>query len=663
MRYSWKQNHSCRAPSNHVCFDTETVPVPSSSAPGITTNLLMCWTACSWRYEKGIVTREQSAEGTLAHTFWDWLYDLMSMRGPWHVWSHNAGFDLIAMGLPRELEEGRLLLAHPWVMVRKERNGQRVEEPLTGRLVTDDPPTIIDCWRPNGQKVTLVDSCNWVMESLESIGKDLDLPKLLTPSEIADVEDWFTYCRRDCDILAKLVQGIVSFVLDNDLGNLKLTAASQAVNWWRHKGNPELVCKDDDQERKKQEREGYYGGTREVYFCGTVVSPSIAGVERLAGAPVGMPVLSTGPVYLLDVSSAYPVTMRDNLFPLSHVRSLANPAPAVLLDALSALGGIASVRIHDEHNAWPVRCPDATVWKQGYVETTLVGPELLRALRSGVVASVRWAHLYSLGRPFTGWVEAALSLRRMCDERGQHLWARLCKLLANSLHGRMAMRGHKWETIPGRVAADEWGTFHGYDHELKRTLTMRSICHTTQRLMPEYEPLDASPIIAAYCTAYVREQMRQYREIAGPRNVFYTYIDSIHASREGYQRLHDAGCISHQMPGYLKLEKTANVVTYYAVNYYTWDGDRKIPGVAKNAHEDPKGLWRQENWLSLESMLSMRPPPGPVTSNREIPQPAPIVRGRISPSGWVDPLREIGYDEWMERRANFGHVPPNTMED
>src|SRR5262249_19327680 len=158
-------------------------------------------------------------------------------------------------------------------------------------------------------------------------------------------EDWLAYCRRDVDITQEAVVRLLTLVEDEDLGNLRLTVAGQGRSWWRHRHLSEKVKTPEHPEDREFERAAYFGARQECSFIGAVLHPRAAGLERMFGAAEGQPFILTGPVYRLDLVSAYPAIMAEERFPVELVARPTAMLPADLLRAMAALGAVADVSL------------------------------------------------------------------------------------------------------------------------------------------------------------------------------------------------------------------------------------------------------------------------------------------------------------------------------
>lgn len=632
------ENHSTRTPTNVAVVDTETIPIPSDQRGSTCTHVLRLGVARGWRNDKGQASRHDDCTFRDVETFWAWLDGRMSRDRPLWLFAHNLGFDLSVLKVWERFQSGDLQLEAGPRFTQSRRTGGADGRPFRGVLVTEDPPTLLIAQDRQGRTLRCADTLNWFMCSLATLGSSVGLEKLPMPGELADDNDWLTYCQRDVDVLEKVVKELIAFTHTNDLGVFKMTAASQAMHLFRHKCLDCAIVIDTDREPKRLDRLCYHGPRCSVYFAGAVVPPGQAALGQLAGVPQSTPVLDEGPVYVLDLTAAYPAVMASNLFPTAFRGWFENISPDRLRGLLRGLACLAEVTIEDGADCWPHVVKGERCWDRGRFVTHLCGPELIRALDRGVVQAVHRVTTYTQDRPFGSFCKLTWAMRERYRKEDRPLWATLCKTLANALHGKFGQRTHEWDLLPGQVAECPWGTFVKWSVDRQVFATFRSIAHHVQAQGDGDECAGGFPAIAAYTTAYHREMMRQARTCAGPRDTLYESADTLHVTSAGYRSLHKGGWIADHEPGKFRVVSTHDLAIYYGPKCYKLDSKLTVAGVSSKAIMDARGMWHQTNFLRLDSLLSHDRPEGPVSFERTIEAPAPQVRGVINPDGWVDPI-------------------------
>lgn len=638
MKRRMQENRRTEVPTRHIAFDTETRPVPIADRPGACVHKLFIGHAVYWHWQRGRPTRADALTFRDARTFWDWAYGKAEPKAALWLWAHNLGFDLSAVRAWEEIEDGSLALYATGRETAAIDGAPAGGKKWQGALCAEDPPCYFRARTRAGALVVGCDTLNWCNAPLAEIGALLGIDKLPAPGELGTDDDWLAYCARDVDIVRAAVCKLLTMAKECDWGNWRYTAASQALQLYRHRCIDAPIVIDTSPDHKELERLCYHGARREVYFAGAVLEGSAGGLERFHGVPAGVPCLFRGPVYQLDMASAYPAVMADHLYPLSYKRTEYDVRPARLREYMRGLAACAEVVVDSGSEAWPCRRPDRTYWARGKFVTHLCGPELIRALDLQCVREVRRVNLYTMGDPFGRFVYAITGLRGRYEALGDQFATRVCKLLANSLHGKFAQRAHRWEMRPDVPSPQPWGTWHRRNRDTGQVETYRSIGWHVQQQTPRGEAEGSFPALSAYVLAYHRERMRQARIVAGDRDTLYEDADSLHVTHSGLLALQKRGWVDDKCIGRFRVVRAAKVALYRGVKHYQLDGELVCAGLSRKAVSDGKGLWQQTDFTGLEALLSHGCPPGPITVDVVKHAPEPCVPGRINPDGWVDPL-------------------------
>jgi hypothetical protein len=132
--------------------------------------------------------------------------------------------------------------------------------------------------------------------------------------------------------------------------------------------------------------------------------------------------------------------------------------------------------------------------------------------------------------------------------------------------------------------------------------------------------------------------MRQLREIAGERQVYYQGIDSLYVSDCGLERLQAAGEIDRASLGKLRLEGSADSAAFMGWGLYRFGNRWVRTSIGRGAIECVPGEFEQQNFQRLESALAEQPIDGVAVSlvKRTLAASSPV--GVIGQDGWVKPL-------------------------
>lgn len=632
-----KMRHNKRAgcPSQYVCFDTETSERDHPDLPGLKVNLLRLGTAVRFRMENEKRTRNERLTYGDPATFWRWVYDGLDKRKRTYLFCHNAGFDLTAIQLWAELENGNL---RPVYRRRDAPAGDDQgddDDPASGLMVIDDPPTILDLEDRQKRKLTVVDLMNYFPVALSVIGESVALPKLPFPGDEATIQYWEEYCANDTEIVARAVEKLVGFVKGADLGNLRYTMSGQSLALYQHRCMTEPITWEHATEAKTLERRALYTGRTRAYFLGCAGRRAGELPEIAVNTPDPKGHITTANVYRLDANSAYPYVMKDNVYPVCYLGRERGVSHHRLGHLMSAYEAVADVRITSLNEPYPLRDQRGVRWCVGTFDTSLCGPELRRALAEGAVRCVYAVQYYKRGKPFSRFADVVLELRARYKQAGDTLLAKAAKLLGNALHGKFAQWAGGWESRRDILPPVLWGTWPDFDPDTLDYVAHRAIGSHVQAKRPREEKPANFPLIAAYVTAYAREHMRRLIGIAGASEVYYEDVDSLHVGEVGYQNLLSAGWIDPERPGALKVEAVASSAQWVGPRYYR-HGEKWVRcGISPRAVIDAKGDLVQTHFHGLTSMLNGQPPPGPITQEVHPTEPSPVNHGTIAPSGWL----------------------------
>ncbi len=477
--------------------------------------------------------------------------------------------------------------------------------------VNENPPFFLRL-RKGKKSVMLVDSLNFYRVPLRDLGESLGLAKLPMPDAGAGQEAWDIYCKRDVEILRRAVLAWRDFVLDQDLGQLRMTLASQAHTAYRHRFMPKKLLVHDNLEALALERDAYCGGRCECFRLGHV----------------------DGPLTLVDVNSMYPAVMAANPFPTAFRLVIANPSLKSLTKLSHDWGAIARVRLRTDQPLYPYRYDERLVFPVGEFTVALAGPELTLALERGHVVACELLALYEMGMTFEGYVATMIRLRAEFKAAGNATYSLIAKLLANSLYGKFGQRAPMWEATkwPGTIPEAAWSEI---DIESREVTHYRARLGQVQKRLGVGESRESIPALAAFVTAYGRVMLLKLIEEAGWENVFYCDTDSLVVNTKGIDQLYPH--LDPSTLGALKVEGVYPHATFHGAKDYVLGETRKIKGVRRNAPEVAPGEFLDERWRSWDWMLAqgtdgyVRVEPVLKGLSRIYRKGRPLSGGRVSP--------------------------------
>ncbi|GAJ01874.1 unnamed protein product, partial [marine sediment metagenome] len=260
-------------------------------------------------------------------------------KSPVVLVSHNMGFDLAVLNTLAELpargwhlsqlfEKGNcflLLLTEPSAALQSHLSAGGEWAEFEGSR-----------WR---RKIRCVDNWNLFPGTLEELGYSVGSEKLPMPSPEASADLWKIYCRQDVNVMLQGCKVRRRFILDNDLGAMKSTLASQSFTTFRYRFMTQEIRRHRQEDILRLERDAYRGGRSEAFFVGWVPDP---------------------PVYKLDVNSLYPYAMEAHKYPYEIAGVLDDVTISQLAKLMETYSVIANVDLVTSEPVFPLRTSAGT---------------------------------------------------------------------------------------------------------------------------------------------------------------------------------------------------------------------------------------------------------------------------------------------------------------
>lgn len=554
-------------PSRYVVFDTETKAAPSGRKGWDIDQTLRL--GCM-KVRDPLATNDDQpryADFKGSAEFFA-LLDLMPCgKEPIYIFAHNIGFDLRIVEWFRRIAEGHYSLFPP----AGTPGAKRYANPL---FVVDGSPTLIRCFRGDGQRIMLYDTFNWYQMSLAKIGESLGFTKGEMPPEDAPDHVWYDYCRRDVDVADKALRRLWGWLQTLRVTDWDPTPASQAMSLYRMRFEKKRIKRPEDKEVLKLDRWGYYGGRVECFRVGVC--------DQLT--------------YQVDINGLYPRVMLDGLYPCEvldydHDGAGRKPPPD-----LGQLGTTAEVFLDSDEVPYPVRGLDGITWARGRIRTVLAGPELVKAWSLGHIDHVgRWTH-YRLSDLFTSYTRWLWRLRTDAKSRGDTAIEKVAKSLLNSLHGKFGQRDGEWQYAGRTETPRLYATGKEINGSTHEDVDIRILDgHRWWRGRDREHPRSFVPI-AAWCASYGRVYMDDLRAFVGPDDVLYQATDCLIVTEAGYRTLEAAELIHPDKLGFFKTEDIYRWIQIDAPNQISHDHGIKRSGLKTGATESEPGHWSVEQW-------------------------------------------------------------------
>lgn len=577
------KNDDVAIPGSIVCVEVATVSTTDALNPKKRTHRLRCGAAIAGRMEQGKWTRENQLTFASREPFWEWLnYRRVSGKPVW-CFSANLSDTLALMGFWSDLETGVWRLTKTWqgdlTKIRSGRLKERLSRTEVGILVDADPPTVLMCWHRDGWKLILLDLRNYWDKAPEQLaklsGQNLeDPPNNLTPE--ASALEW---CESACRVTQQCVARLAGWHRSNEMGRFGWTVAGMAMAGFRHRYMRHKIELPPSQDDRDLERRAYFNGRTEALWIGEVRHgryhpPSGCEIDRSLFTEH-----PRGPYHLVDARSFYGAVAAFQSVPFRCVGEGEEwPSDEAVNGGLNETH-LAEVLIRSESHEFPVHVGDRTLYATGSFWTVLCGPELARALKAGAVSSVaRWRQ-YEIEPILRPYALGIWDERIKATEAGDELLSSLCKALLARLHGKFVQREAKWKVSPDDTAPRPWHRWTRLNTETDEVEHFRSIGWEVQKQQTPRDAKFSFPAIAAWVTAWGREYLRHWMQVAGTRNVLYVSTDSLIVTEPGRANLEKHGIIGNYGIGSCRVVNTADSVEVNGPNDFRIGNKRIFAGL------------------------------------------------------------------------------------
>ena len=542
-------------PSQIICYDTETTSLEPVDNERVQV-LEFGWVCYVRRYQTTKWSEPEWLRFSNHGEFWRFVISKSRDNTRLYLYAHNQSFDFPV------LKGFKYLKKRGWKLKLS---------------IIEGPPNCL-IFISGRRTIVILDTLNYFRMSLEELGKDIGLPKLIMPETWHNTEEADIYCKRDVEICLKAMLNFIQLVKEWDLGNYSITIPSQAFNCYKHRFMTAPIFIDVNEKALKLSRSAYNGGRTECFKIGTINEP----------------------MYLLDINSQYPFVMRSNEYPVECQTYIKDVSLRELNDLLSEYMVTAHVAINTNIPIYPIRHAGKLIFPIGKYETYLSSPELTHALAYNHIEKVYACAVYKKAHIFQDFVDYFYKKRLEYKRKDNEVMSLFCKLLLNSFYGKFGQNGRKYERI-GTTPDDKIIVWNEYDVETGVTHKMRQYANVVECQAELAESLESHPAIAAHVTANARMLLWEFICIAGRENVYYTDTDSLLVNVEGYANL--ISLLSDTKLGCLKLEKTITSATIYGPKDYVFGDIVKRKGISPKAIEIAPGVFEQDQFPSFKGLL------------------------------------------------------------
>jgi hypothetical protein len=433
---------------------------------------------------------------------------------------------------------------------------------------------ILKCFK-DSDELTCLSSTNWFDAPLKELGKLAMLKKIDIDTQTENIDMLKKYCRRDVQILVRVIRYYIEFIIDNDLGKFSYTKASQAFSAWRTRFMPKGIRIHTNKDAVTLERQAYMGGRTECFYIGKVKGRGFV---------------------TLDINSMYPYVMKEYKYPTQLVDYKENPSNSFVQRVLNDYSCIAEVIVKTNEPVYALKLRGKTIFPVGEFTTYLCTQGLQHAISKGHVQEIKKITLYTNADLFSEYVTFMHNLRYKYKSLGNKVMVVLCKYLENALYGKFGQKYYLEEHYEAD-GEHEYYREQSIDIVNHRWVMFTHILNEVIVRYGEEEGKNAFVAIAAHITENARLLLWNIIDSIGHDRVLYCDTDSVKI------RLSDLSAVKWQIAdgvlGALKIEDTCNSLFIAGNKYYITEKNKKIKGIPKAAVEIAPGVYEFYSWPKM----------------------------------------------------------------
>jgi hypothetical protein len=560
-----------RTPEVVVTFDTETHSTLKGKSEVLT---LRCWDALIRHRPAGdgkwtsTVPRAGESAGGLVEV----LEAAAAITGDAWCFAHNAGFDLTVTSLPM------VLSARGWAP----------------KFVNIGEETCVFIMERDGLTLTITDTWSWLRCPLSSVAKDLGMRKVRLPEEADDSEHWHRRCAHDVAILDRALCELLDWWDAQNLGSFAVTGASCGWRALRSMVEPKSILVGTENPRTQFEREGIFGGRKEVWQVGRIRNRWVED---------------------WDLSTAHLTTVATQAMPVAPLRHESFSPPLNPLRLPPGLGALCRVEISTRTPCAPCRVGEDVWWPVGTFRTVLSSPELVEVIKVADLVRVLDWQLYRMEDALQPWGQWCAALASAPPDQVPAVVKRVAKGWGRSVPGRFALRTS--ELISERPALHlGWAIESGHDLDTGAELEIVTYGGVERTYRKDQDGADVSPVILAFVEGYVRAAMAVTLAERPPEHLLQCNTDGWWEIRPG----RGVGDAAGSVPApYTAVRKAvARDVMVHGPNHIVIKDDRRLAGVPKDATQQLDGSFAWQDWPGLRWQLQFSRPGEYIKPGREM---------------------------------------------
>lgn len=552
-----KENERSFLPSRFLLLDTETAQEKTGNL--IKHKMKIAWTCYVYGYEVYQPLNE-------VWEYWEddvelckYIESKTQAKQVLYIFAHNAFFDL------QVCRFYKYFTRHKW------RVKFFYEKGLT---------YLLSCYNGN-KKIKIISTTNYFDVALEKLGNDVGLKKLKVNFDTVTKSRLKKYCRRDVEILKRVMIMYFEFLETHDCGNFAMTRASQSMRAFRHRFMTKKICMHTEADIIDFERSAYMGGRTECFELGNIKG---------------------GPFVTLDINSMYPFVMRNYEMPTKLVDTRKNISIEYLNNIINEYCVIAHVTIKTNEPCYAIRSKNKIIFPTGYFKCYLCTAGIKYALENKHIIKIHKISIYEKDIIFKEYVDYFYDLRGEYKLQNNDIYNRYAKIFMNSLYGKFGQR----------ISKTEYGTYDG-DIEYYRGEYIDS--KTGERGTETYimnthivecgEEISNKSFVAipAHITEYARLLLWKIIKQVGYNNVLYCDTDSIKIRKKDFKKVKYK--VDNNELGALKIEDEYKKFIINGNKDYIQDDTIKLKGVPPRATKNKDGDYEYYTFLSHLSHMRM----------------------------------------------------------
>lgn len=640
-----RHNDGESIPERWLFIGTETIPVGPEGNNKVKEKWFRLGMARYVRFSKGKIADDAWHRINEPAELWQLVEKLQKPDRSLWVCSHQLYHDLTATHFWELLEKGKY---HVYLdKANAVASGGRKKREFKGYMVLSHRPTFLYLCGVKG-RVHFVDSNNYAAVSTATIADSMSLRKPTLPDWKDSDEVWFDWCEHSVRSASEFMAGVLKQWYADGIGTWKPTAAMLSMTSFRHhckvnEGREDCprVVVDDDAEKIALQRIGYMGGRVACYFVGK----------------------TSKILHCVDVNGLYPYVMRQYEYPYRLAYYTDNSTVEQVRGFINTHGVMAAVRICSGLREYPCKSRERQVHATGTFWTVLCGEELRRAIVSGDVDKTGWVMVFNLASIFRRWVDYWWKRKTDAKYNGDIAGSIYAKTILNSLSGKWAQRGGRWNDRPNLFPARHWGEWTMYDESSDTSHRLRAIAGKVQEYVEGNPPEHCFPAISAFITANGREYMRGIRGELPVRSVYHQATDSLIIDDAALSELENSGMICQDTLGRLKREQSGEGGEFLGINHYRIGSEWTMQGLyGIGTYVDGVGIVA-DTQERLPTMVRSGPGKGPRVFRTTIESKKVMPNGRVNASGFVSPPELfLPSDKDYLRYCEQGYADLDTQE-